>query len=147
MTHAVVWIDHKEARIFHVHPEAADEATIFSPQHHIHRHPKGRGEPREHPDDAKHFFDHVARELDGVDSVLIVGPASAKHEFFKFVQENHRPLESKVVGIETADHPTGGEIVAQIIVAEIGVDMERFPTANHFLTLRDNSEEGVNCPA
>ena len=47
MTHAVVWIDHKEARIFHVHPEAADESTILSPQHHIHRHPKGRGEPRE----------------------------------------------------------------------------------------------------
>ena len=79
MTHAVVWIDHKEARIFHVHPEAADESTILSPQHHIHRHPKGRGEPREHPDDARHFFDDVARGLDGVDSVLIVGPASAKH--------------------------------------------------------------------
>ena len=80
MTHAVVWIDHKEARIFHVHPEAADESTILSPQRHIHRHPKGRGEPREHPDDARHFFDDVARGLDGVDSVLVVGPASAKHD-------------------------------------------------------------------
>jgi hypothetical protein len=47
-----------------------------------------------------------------VDAILIVGPASAKLEFFKFVQQKHRPLESKVVGIETADHPTGGEIVA-----------------------------------
>ena len=102
----------KQARIFHVHPEAADESTILSPQHHIHRHPKGRGEPREHPDDARHFFDHVARELDGVDSVLIVGPASAKHEFFKFVHENHGPLASRIVGVETADHATGGEIVA-----------------------------------
>jgi hypothetical protein len=27
MTHAVVWIDHKQARIFHVHPEAADESA------------------------------------------------------------------------------------------------------------------------
>src|SRR5262245_45136621 len=35
MTHAVVWIDHKEARIFHVHPEAADESRVLSPQHHI----------------------------------------------------------------------------------------------------------------
>ena len=25
MTHVVVWIDHKEARIFRVHPEVADE--------------------------------------------------------------------------------------------------------------------------
>jgi stalled ribosome rescue protein Dom34 len=113
MTHVVVWIDHKEARIFRVHPEAADESRILSPQHQIHRHPKGRGEPREHSDDARHFFDDVARGLDGIDSVLIVGPASAKHEFFKFVHENHRLLVSKIVGVETADHPTGGEIVAQ----------------------------------
>jgi stalled ribosome rescue protein Dom34 len=113
MTHAVVWIDHKEARIFHIRSEAVDESTILSPQHHVHRHPKGRGEPREHSDDTHHFFDHVARELDEVDAVLIVGPASAKLEFFKFVQQKHRPLESKIVGIETADHPTGGEIVAR----------------------------------
>jgi stalled ribosome rescue protein Dom34 len=113
MTHAVVWIDHKEARIFHVHPEAADESTILSPQHHLHRHPKGRGEPREHPDDAKHFFDDVARALDGVDSILIVGPALAKFEFFKFVHANYHQLEPKVAGIETADHPSGGEIVAR----------------------------------
>ena len=33
MTHVVVWIDHKEARIFRVHPEAADESRILSPQH------------------------------------------------------------------------------------------------------------------
>ena len=112
MTHAVVWIDHTEARIFHVHPGAADESRILSPQHHLHRHPKGRGEPREHPDDARQFFDHVARGLDGIDSVLIVGPASAKHEFFKFAQEKHPPLVPKIVGVETADHPTGGEIVA-----------------------------------
>jgi stalled ribosome rescue protein Dom34 len=111
MTHAVVWIDHKEARIFHVHPKAADESTVLSPQHHVHRHPKGRGEPREHLDDARHFFDDVARGLDGVDSVLIVGPASAKHEFVTFVHEHHRPLASRIVGVETADHPTDGEIV------------------------------------
>src|SRR5256885_2735444 len=46
------------------------------------------------------------------DLVLIVGPASAKHEFFKFAQEKRRPLVSRIVGVEPADHPTGGEIVA-----------------------------------
>src|ERR1700732_935969 len=53
MTYAVVWIDHKEARIFHVHPEATDETTVLAPQHHLHRHPKGRGEARKHPDEAR----------------------------------------------------------------------------------------------
>jgi hypothetical protein len=56
MTHAVIWIDHKEARIFHVPSETADESRVLSPQHHVHRHPRGRGEPREHPDDARHFL-------------------------------------------------------------------------------------------
>ena len=112
MTHAVVWIDHQEARIFHVHPETADESRLLSPQHHLHRHPKGRGEPREHPDDARRFFEDVARELEGIDSVLVVGPASAKNEFRTFAQDQHRQLASKIVGVETADHPTGGEIVA-----------------------------------
>ncbi|HEY4734060.1 MAG TPA: hypothetical protein VIH53_05860 [Gemmatimonadaceae bacterium] len=112
MTHAVVWIDHQEARIFHVHPDIADESRVLSPQHHVHRHPKGRGEPREHPDDARRFFDDVARRLDGIDSVLIVGPASAKNEFITFVHEKHAGLVSKVVGVETVDHPTGREIVA-----------------------------------
>jgi stalled ribosome rescue protein Dom34 len=112
-THAVIWIDHSEARIAHVHPEAADETTILAPQHHIHRHPKGRGEAREHPDDAHRFFAEVAKALAGVDAILIVGPSSAKFEFFKYVHQHERGLEPKIVGIESADHPTDGEIVTR----------------------------------
>jgi len=112
-THAVIWIDHKEARVFHVHPDAAGETTVLAPQHHLHRHPKGHGEAREHPDDAQRFFADIARTVDGVDAILIVGPSSAKLEFFKYVQRHDHPLESKVVGIESADHPTDGQIVAR----------------------------------
>jgi hypothetical protein len=112
-THAVIWIDHREARIFHVRPDATDETTVLAPQHHIHRHPKGHGEAKEHPDDAHRFFTGVAHAVQGVDALLIVGPASAKLEFFKWVQTHDRALESAVVGIESADHPTDGEIVAR----------------------------------
>ena len=112
-THAVIWIDHKEARIYHVHPEAVEAAEVLAPQHHIHRHPKGRGEAREHPDDAHRFFVEVVRTLDGVDALLIVGPSSAKLEFFRYLHEHERRLESKVVGVESADHPTDGEIVTR----------------------------------
>jgi stalled ribosome rescue protein Dom34 len=112
-THAVIWIDHNEARVFHVHPEAADETTVLAPQHHIHRHPKGRGEAREHPDDEHRFFREVARDLDGADAILIVGPSSAKLEFFRYLHTHEHDLEPKVVGIETADHPTDGQIVTR----------------------------------
>jgi len=129
-THAVIWIDHKEARVFHVQPEtvghvqpeAIDETTVLSPQHLIHRHPKGRGEAKEHPDDAKVFFHEVARSLDGIDAVLIVGPSSAKLEFFRYLQDHDKKLQARVVGIETVDHPTGGEIVAYARRYFIGSD-------------------------
>ena len=112
-THAVVWLDHKEARIFHVHPDATDGTTVLAPQHQFHRHPKGRGEAKEHPDDAHRFFAEVARALSDVDAILIVGPSSAKLEFFRYLHEHARREESKVVGVESADHPTDGEIVAR----------------------------------
>ena len=76
-THAAVWIDHKEARVFHVHADSTDETTLLSPQHHLHRHPKGRGEARENPDDLNQFFASVVHTLAGVDAILIVGPSSA----------------------------------------------------------------------
>jgi len=112
-THAVIWIDHNEARILHVHPDAADETSVLAPQHHIHRHPKGRGEAREHPDDAHRFFREVAQALEGSEAILIVGPSSAKLEFFRYLHEHVSDLASKVVGVETADHPTDGQIVAR----------------------------------
>ena len=113
-THAVIWINHKEARIFHVHPDAIDDTTVLAPQHAIHRHPKGRGEASEHPEDAKRFFHEVAQSLDGTDTILIVGPATAKLAFFRYIREHDRTLERRVVGIETMDRPTDGEMVAYL---------------------------------
>jgi stalled ribosome rescue protein Dom34 len=112
-THAVAWIDHTEARVFHVHPDSTEETTVLAPQHHVHRHPKGRGDAKDHPADAQHFFKEVARTLEGADAVLIVGPSTAKLEFLRYLHEHDRHGESKVVGVESADHPTDGEIVAR----------------------------------
>ncbi len=83
-THAVTWIDHHEARVFHTYPDATDATTVLAPQYHLHRHLKGRGEATEHPDDAHRFFAEVAKTLADVDALLIVGPSSAKLEFFKY---------------------------------------------------------------
>jgi stalled ribosome rescue protein Dom34 len=112
-THAVTWIDRKEARIFHLHPDATDETTILAPQHHLHRHPLGPADVRGSAEDARRFFKEVARALEGADALLIVGPSSTKLEFFRYLHEHDRRLEAKVVGVESADHPTDGEIVAR----------------------------------
>ena len=60
---------------------------------------------RSHPADAERFYHDVADALDGVEEVLVTGPASAKLEFIKYVHKSHPTLVPKIVGVETVDHP------------------------------------------
>ena len=109
--HTVVWIDQKEARIFHIEPDAATESTVHAP-HFIHRHPGGSDRAKDHPDDARRFFQEVAHSLLNAEGIIIVGPSSAKLEFIKYVHKNDHVLDPKIIGVETMDHPTDGQIVA-----------------------------------
>lgn len=111
--HAAVWIDHHEAKIFQVGAEAFDESTVLAPQHHVHRHPD-RSAKREHPSDAQHFYRDVSRALDGWEEILVVGPATAKLEFIKYVHEHEHALSPRIVGVETVDHPTDRQLVAHV---------------------------------
>ena len=43
---------------------------------------------------------------------MIIGPASAKTELARFLREQHPKVSERVVAVETADHPSDGEIVA-----------------------------------
>lgn len=108
----VVWIDHHEARIFGAEDGRFDESTVRTPRQHIHRHPKGSTAEHNHPDDVHRFFHDVARALDAADAILLVGPSTAKLQFFRYVHKQAHALEPKIVGIETVDHPTDGQLVA-----------------------------------
>ena len=110
--HVAVWMDHQEARVFHVSPEGLDESTIHAPHKHIHRHPRGPEGYKEHADDAHQFFHELARALDDAGEVIILGPSTAKLQFIKYVHEHARSLEPKIVGVETVDHPTDPQLVA-----------------------------------
>ncbi len=110
--HVAIWIDHKEARVLQVAAHEVEEVTI-EPAHHLHnKHPRGPEGAKEHPEDAKRFFHEVARALEGADEILVVGPSTAKLELLKYVHKHEHALEPKIVGIETVDHPTDGQLVA-----------------------------------
>jgi stalled ribosome rescue protein Dom34 len=115
MSEMAVWIDSHEARIFHVDAERFDEATVSSPAHHVHRHPKDQ-ETRvhNHPDDEPHFFRAVAHSLAGAGSVLLLGPSVTKLHFLRYLQKHDPVLEQRIVGVETSDHPTDRQIVAHV---------------------------------
>lgn len=108
----VVWIDHQEARIFGLAGEAPEHASVLAPEQHVHRHPKGGTAESHHPHDPQRFFHDVAAALEGAGRVLVVGPSTAKLQFIRYVAEHHRALEAKIIGVETVDHPTDGQLVA-----------------------------------
>lgn len=113
--HAAVWIDHKEARIYFINAESFDETTIRAPHHQIRRHPAGPADSeRSHPADEQHFFHNVACSLQAAQEILVLGPANAKLEFMKHVEKHDRALVPKIVGVETVDHPTDGQLVAHV---------------------------------
>ena len=108
--HVAVWIDHNEAKVFHLEEDSFSESTIRAPKHHVHKHPKGIAWERSHPADLQKYLHSVAEALEGSNEILVVGPGKAKLEFMRHVHSHHPALEKKVVGIETVDHPTDGEM-------------------------------------
>jgi stalled ribosome rescue protein Dom34 len=111
--HVAVWIDHKQARIFHIRSEDSDETTVAAPLHHIHtKHREGQGNQKAHPEDALHFFTEVAHALHGAREILVVGPSTAKLELLRHLHKHDAALERCVVGVETVDHPTDRQLVA-----------------------------------
>jgi len=108
--HAAVFIDHREAKVFHVDDEGFDPAKI-EPRHHVKRHSSVTAE-HDHPADALHFFQAVEKALADVEEILIVGPGTAKLELIRHVHKHNHAVEARIVGVETVDHPTDGQLVA-----------------------------------
>ena len=110
--HTVVWLDHHEARVLEVQPDSFESLTVRAPASHLHRHPKGATEPKNHPDDEKRFFHELAQALAQTQEVLLVGPGPAKLHFIKYAHQHAHDLAARIVGVETVDHPTDAQLVA-----------------------------------
>ena len=115
MKHTIVWIDHKEARIFEAEGGTTDQSVVVAPGRHVHRHANEQDlRIRNHPDDEHRFFREVIHALEGAGRILLVGPAQTKLHFLRFLQKDHQPLEQRIVGVESADHPTDAQLLAHL---------------------------------
>jgi stalled ribosome rescue protein Dom34 len=110
--HAVVWIDHVQARIFHIGLGGDDEVTLHPhlPTQHLHHKANTAGSGHAAPDKA--FLTEVMNAVSDAGEILIIGPAGAKTELAKFLREHHAAIGNRIVAVEPADHPSDGEIVA-----------------------------------
>ena len=50
--------------------------------------------------------------MKGAQEILVVGPAKAKLDLIKHIHKHHQDMVSNIVGVETLDHPTDGQLVA-----------------------------------
>jgi len=110
--HAVVWIDHREARVYHFSPTDADKQVIHAdkPVKQVHHRagPAGPG----HAGADQEFLHAVAQAISDAGAVLITGPGNAKNELMKHIENHDAPLKKLIAGVETVDHPSDGQLVA-----------------------------------
>lgn len=110
--HAVVWIDHLEARVFHFNATDAEREVIHphKPKHHIHHKANSIGSG--HAAENQAYFHAVVEAIGHAGAILITGPANAKTELVKHIHRHDPQLVDRIAGIESVDHPTDGQLVA-----------------------------------
>jgi len=110
--HAVVCIDHREARVFHFNAEDV-ERLVLHPDHptrHIHHKANSIGSGHASAD---HDYLHaVAESVADAGAVLITGPANAKTELVEHIRVHDPQLTKLIVGVEAVDHPSDPQLVA-----------------------------------
>jgi stalled ribosome rescue protein Dom34 len=110
--HAVVWIDHHEARIFHFNAQDMDRVIVRPDDPHVHIHHKAGVIGSGHAHENNAFFHAVVEALGTSMAVLVTGPGNAKTELVKYVARNAAPVLDRIAGVETVDHPSDAALVA-----------------------------------
>ncbi len=130
--HAVVWLDHRLAHVLHLardhvaealHVHAKGSGHLLEHAKHIH-HKAGTRSGNHAPDNPIYFNDVIAALGDAHDW-LIVGPGTAKQDFMRHLKEHRPELIERVVGVESADHPTDNQIAAHARRYFLGSDRLR----------------------
>jgi stalled ribosome rescue protein Dom34 len=109
--HALVWIDHREAKVFQFDATDVDRVTVHSTHPNQHLHHKANSGDSGHVPLDKEFLQHVAAALTTAGAILITGPASAKTELAAYIKQTHPDLAQRISGVEALDHPTDGALV------------------------------------
>jgi stalled ribosome rescue protein Dom34 len=110
--HAIIWIDHLEARVFHFNISDVERLVLHphNPTRHIHHKANTIGSGHAGVDPG--YFDEVAEAIGDAGAVLITGPAQTKNQLAKHIARHSPKLMGKIVGVEGLDHLTDGELVA-----------------------------------
>jgi stalled ribosome rescue protein Dom34 len=118
-TEVGVWIDHRKAVIAMIAGQHEEMKHIES---NMEKHVRFSGAASEHSAEDQRdrrftghlnkYYDEVIACIRGADSILILGPGEAKTELNERL--SHETLRGRVVGVETVDKMTDGQIAAMV---------------------------------
>jgi len=129
--HAIIWIDHHEARVFHFGQTEVDRLVLRpdNPTRHIHHKAQSIGSG--HAPEDQDFLHQVTESIEHAGAVLITGPANAKTELVKHIHHHDPGLIDIIAGVETVDHPSDGALVAYAKHYFKGADLMRPQLPSH----------------
>lgn len=110
--HAVIWLDHRLARIIAFDMHGAGRTVEVIESHgapHIHHKAGTMGSG--HAEDPPAYFQNIADQLQGFREILVLGPAEAKTALLTYLRRECPQLALHVTGSEAFDQHSDGEIV------------------------------------
>jgi len=110
--HAVVWIDHQVAKVFHVGLSGSDQIDLHPHLQTRQIHHKANSVGSGHVHEDGELMKNVADAVEDAGEILIIGPAAAKTELATYLREQRPKIGARIVGVEASDHPTDPQIVA-----------------------------------
>jgi len=111
-THSLVWLDHRQAKIFGFDAETHTTSLVHSTHPHENLHHKANSADSGHAPVDKIFLEAIAHALPATGPILIAGPSSAKTELHTHLLHRHRDIAARVSDVKPLDHPTDGELLA-----------------------------------
>jgi stalled ribosome rescue protein Dom34 len=109
--HAIVWIDHQQAKIFQFDATDVDSTVVRSSHPHQHIHHKANSGDSGHAPVETDFLKRVAEHLTNAGTILITGPANSKRDLATYLEERQPAIAARIAGVEPLDHPTDGELL------------------------------------
>ena len=102
---AVVLIDRRSAQVLKFDAILAQTEKVKTHTHHTRQHSQNMRSEED-------FFGEVCDELDGIAQVVVTGSDTAQYGFRHYMDQYCPAVKQQVVGWETANHPSEGQLLA-----------------------------------
>ena len=119
--HVAVWLDHNEAKIFHVTSKSFEEATVHSPKEHTQLHRKSGSDDGHRAVEDERYYHDVAKALG---DAIVDDQAADDIAAFRRIQFTPDLLPSDITGTTVFDPTTSrfffraGPIFAHVLLAD-----------------------------